>query len=180
MADLPEISIQPGELYLARTPAILHTIRGSCVGVTFWSARLRIGALCHGVLPRCPRNASAPDALRYVDASIRYLMQQFGMLGVRRDETEVKLFGGADVLPVAALRDKPTVGAMNCRTALEILAAEGFMVLATDLGGLRGRTIHFHTGTGEVLVYRLASPAVPATPAGYFTMPGRNRGGKIS
>ena len=27
---------------------------------------------------------------------------------------------------------------------------------ASDLGGIRGRTIHFHTGTGEVLLHRLA------------------------
>ena len=53
-AILPDLDLQPGELYLARSPAILRTILGSCVGVTFWSARLGAGALCHGVLPKCP------------------------------------------------------------------------------------------------------------------------------
>ena len=51
---LPDVNLQPGELYLARRPAILRTILGSCIGVTFWSARMGAGALCHGVLPRCP------------------------------------------------------------------------------------------------------------------------------
>ena len=50
---------------------------------------------------------------------------------------------------------KATVGALNCEAALEVLAQEGFTVAASDLGGTRGRRIHFHTGTGEVLVYRL-------------------------
>ena len=58
---LPDLDLQPGELYLARKPAILRTILGSCVGVTFWSARLGAGALCHGVLPRCPQEASQVD-----------------------------------------------------------------------------------------------------------------------
>ncbi len=53
-AILPDLELQPGELYLARSPSILRTILGSCVGVTFWSARLGAGALCHGVLPKCP------------------------------------------------------------------------------------------------------------------------------
>jgi chemotaxis protein CheD len=159
---LPDVDLQPGELYLARGPAILRTILGSCVGVTLWSARLGAGALCHGILPRCPpgllQGASLSERSRYVDFSIRHLARQFDALGACRQELEVKLFGGADVLSVAADRaDRPTVGALNCRVALEILAEEGFKVTTSDLGGVRGRRIHFHTGTGEVLLHRLAA-----------------------
>jgi chemotaxis protein CheD len=93
-----------------------------------------------------------------VDFCIRYLAGQFDSLGASRHEVEVKLFGGADVLPVANnRRDRPTVGALNCRTATEVLAEEGFKVTASDLGGVRGRRIHFNTGTGEVLLVRLGS-----------------------
>jgi chemotaxis protein CheD len=161
-AVLPDLNLQPGELYLARSPAILRTILGSCVGVTFWSKRLGAGALCHGVLPRCPANwppdSNPADGHRYVDFSIRYLAQQFDALGARRSELEVKVFGGSDVLPVdRAAGSKPTVGAQNCAAAVEVLAEEGFTVSAADLGGQRGRRIHFHTGTGEVLLHRLAA-----------------------
>ncbi|SPE36984.1 putative chemoreceptor glutamine deamidase CheD 2 [Candidatus Sulfopaludibacter sp. SbA6] len=159
---LPDLNLQPGELYLARSPAILRTILGSCVGVTFWSARLGAGALCHGVLPRCPPGwppASSPsEGHRYVDFSIRYLAQQFDALGASRRELVVKLFGGGDVLPVGAFHERRlTVGALNCQAAIAVLAEEGFTVSASDLGGTRGRRIHFHTGTGEVLLYRLAA-----------------------
>jgi chemotaxis protein CheD len=155
---LPAIRVQPGQLYLARSPTVLQTILGSCVSVTFWIARLGAGALCHGVLPRGPRVTGTSEDHRYVDFSIRYLARQFDALGVRRQELEVKLFGGADVLPVATGRDcKLTIGALNCCVALEVLEEEGFHALTSDLGGIRGRTIQFHTGTGEVLVYRLAN-----------------------
>jgi chemotaxis protein CheD len=158
MADLPRISVQPGQLCLARSPAILQTILGSCVSVVFWNARLGAGAVCHGVLPRCPRGASVADGHRYVDSSIRYLAEQFDALGAARREMEIRLFGGADVLPVAAARaGKPTIGALNCRRALEVLEEEGLKASASDLGGTRGRTVHFHTGTGVVLVHRLAT-----------------------
>src|ERR1017187_775259 len=165
-SSLAQLSLQPGELYLARDPTILQTILGSCVGVTFWCARLGAGALCHGVLPRSPlvwpAGSSLSDGHRYVDCSIRYLAQQFDALGASRRELEVKLFGGADVLPVAAARGgKLTVGAQNRQVAVETLAEEGLTVLASDLGGFRGRTIYFHTGTGEVLVHRLAAWRVP-------------------
>jgi chemotaxis protein CheD len=161
-AILPDLNLQPGELYLARTPAILRTILGSCVSVTFWSARLGAGAMCHGVLPQAPQvwpaGSAASDGYRYVDFSIHCLAKQFDALGARRDELEVKLFGGADVLPLLNDRgDRPTVGALNCQSALRALAEEGFTAMASDLGGARGRRIHFHTGTGEVLVQRLGA-----------------------
>jgi chemotaxis protein CheD len=158
---LPDVNLQPGELYLARSPGILRTILGSCVGVTFWSRRLGAGALCHGVLPRCPRDwpagSDVAEGYRYVDFSIRYLAQQFDAIGACRRDIEVKVFGGADVLPVSQARQhRPTVGALNCKVATEVLAEEGFTVSASDVGGIRGRRIHFHTGTGEVLLHRLA------------------------
>ena len=155
--DLPEINIQPGHLYVARQPMILQTILGSCVSATFWCARLGAGALCHGVLPRCPKGVGAAAGHRYVDSSIRYLAAKFDALGAARKDVEVKLFGGADVLAVGPERSgKMTVGAQNCRAALEVLEQEGFSVRATDLGGIQGRSVYFDTGTGEVYVRRLA------------------------
>ena len=162
---LPDLNLQPGELYLTRRPAILRTILGSCIGVTFWSAQLGAGALCHGVLPQCPailpEGFSLSEGYRFVDFSIRYLAQQFDALGAHRRQIQVKVFGGADVLPVAGERHKPTVGALNCKIALEVLEEKGFVVSASDIGGIRGRRIHFHTGTGEVLLQRLSAKNIP-------------------
>lgn len=158
MADLPGVSIQPGELYLARGPMILQTILGSCVGVTFRSVPLGAAAICHGVLPRCPRGTGVPDGYRYVDFSIRYLLQQLESLGARRHELEVKVFGGADVLGIPVSKvGKASVGSLNCQIALRVLEEEGISVAASDLGGLQGRTIRFDTDTGEVLVRRLGT-----------------------
>ena len=106
--DLPGLNLQPGELYLARSPMILQTILGSCVGVTFWSARLGAGALCHGVLPRWRDSYRAGSAARtsiatWISAFVTW-PEQFDALGADRQELEVKVFGGADVLPVMATR----------------------------------------------------------------------------
>jgi chemotaxis protein CheD len=153
--ELLDVYLQPGELCLARKPAIIRTILGSCVGATFWSARLGVGALCHCQLPKGPRG-SPPDLSpmighRYVDFSIRELARRFDELGARRSEVQVKLFGGADVLLVSdPASTKSTVGKLNCEAAIEILDAEGFTVVASSLGGKLGRNIQFHTKTGEV------------------------------
>ena len=155
-----EVYLQPGEAHFTVEPTIIRTILGSCVGVTFWSARLGAGALCHALLPHCPRDPSANTGRaagrRYVDFAIRDLAGQFDQLGARRSEVQVKVFGGADVLPIGASGAlRPTVGRQNCEAALEVLKTEGFQVVASSLGGTSGRSIRFDTGTGEVRLRRL-------------------------
>ena len=158
--ELGEVYLQPGEMFLACEPTIIRTLLGSCVGVTFWSQRLAIGALCHAMLPRCPQGYSrelAPEVgYRYVDFCIRDLARKFDELGAHRSEVRVKVFGGADVLLEG--RDAPTlhtIGSLNCDTALEVLCAEGFQIAASSLRGKSGLNIHFNTGNGEIRLRRL-------------------------
>lgn len=173
-AELAEVYLQPGEMYLASEPTMIRTLLGSCVGITFWSKRLGIGALCHAMLPRCPDGYSlrvSPEVgYRYVDFCIRDLARKFDGLGAHRKEVEVKLFGGADVLlgsEDAPIRD--TVGSINCDTALEVLRTEGFQIAASSLRGESGLNIHFNTGNGEVQLRRLKHAPVH---------PSRRRGAK--
>jgi len=157
--ELAEVYLLPGELHLARRPALIRTILGSCIGVTFWSAQLGVGALCHSLLPRCPAPSpfgiSPAAGRRYVDFAIRDLVRQFDELGACRTELEVKLFGGADVLLVKPESVRPTVGRMNIDAAIEIVKSEGLNVTASSLGGTSGLSIKFNTRSGEVLLRRL-------------------------
>jgi chemotaxis protein CheD len=165
-SELPQVYLKPGEVCVARAPAILRTILGSCVGVTFWEPRSGLGAFCHGVLPKCPRGVRSPEGYRYVDFAIRELARQLESLGARREEMQIKVFGGADTLPVGpASRLRQTVGRQNWESALETLREEGLTLLLSDLGGPVGRTIQFHTGTGEVLLHRLAQMSTESTTA---------------
>jgi chemotaxis protein CheD len=153
--ELSDIYLLPGEAHLARKPTIIRTILGSCVGVTFWSQRLGIGALTHSLLPRCPPGSGVRlgDGHRYVDFAIRDLAQQLDGLGAQRSEVQVKIFGGGDVLLVSdAASSIPTVGKQNCEAAIDVVRAEGYSVVASSLGGKRGRNIQFNTKTGEVLL----------------------------
>jgi chemotaxis protein CheD len=129
------------------------------VGAAVWSPRLRIGALCHAQLPRAPAEAGEKLGLaagrRYVDFAMRDLLRQFDELDANRSELQVKLFGGADVLVVSAAAAAPTIGRMNCEVALAVAEAEGLHIVASSLGGTSGLNIKFHTGTGEVLLWRL-------------------------
>jgi chemotaxis protein CheD len=161
-AGLPVVYLHPGEFHIACTPSILKTVLGSCVGVSFWFPRLGLGALCHGILPHCPQGTEGEfidhsDGFRYVDFAICELLRQFASYGGLPSDLELKIFGGADVLPV--IRESQTrrsVGSQNLAAADEVIKRESLRVLASDVGGSQGRFIRFHTGTGEVLLQRLA------------------------
>lgn len=158
--EMVEVYLQPGEMFLAREATIIHTLLGSCVGVSFWSRRMGIGALCHAMLPRCPedllRDVRPEVGYRYVDFAIRDLARKFDALGAHRSEVQIKLFGGADVLLAGTeVSARATVGSLNCDTALEVLHTEGFQIAASSLRGKSGLNIHFNTGNGEVHLRRL-------------------------
>jgi chemotaxis protein CheD len=156
---LPERYLLPGESHLVKEPMILRTVLGSCVGIAFFIPRLGIGALCHPMLPSYPLKPPADRSIaggrRYVDFSIRDLAAQFASLGVRPGEVQVKIFGGGDVLLTVNAASRPTVGRLNCESALRVLEEHGFQVVASSLGGTSGVHIKFNTETGEVLLKRL-------------------------
>jgi chemotaxis protein CheD len=155
---LPEIYLQPGESRLVKEPTILRTLLGSCVGIAFREPHLGLGALCHPMLPRFPvkqaLTMTRSAGRRYVDYAVRDLARQFDALGARRDEVEVKLFGGGDVLLTSNDATRPTVGRLNIEVAIKVLEEEGFCIIASSLGGQRGINIYFNTQTGEVLLQR--------------------------
>jgi len=159
--ELPTVRLGVAEVRLARNPVFLQTLLGSCVAATLWSPSLQIGAMCHGALPRCPekmlRENDVQPRLRYVDYAIRYLLIRLCSLGAPRFELQVKLFGGADVLPLAGSRSTESVGHQNCLSAIRTLEEESIPLTASDLGGKQGRVIYFRTDTGEVLLRRLSA-----------------------
>ena len=100
-----------------------------------WAPAPCATAFCRGAPSSGLRVPVPLEGHRYVDFSIHYLAREFDALGARRKELEVKLFGGADVLPVSGTRgEKPTIGALNCAAALEVLEEEGFRSLRRTWG----------------------------------------------
>jgi chemotaxis protein CheD len=155
---LPFLFLKPGEMVLREEPMIVTTLLGSCVAVTMYSPRLRLGAICHAVLPSCrkelPCNYGHPESGKYVECAIRRMLDGFQAHGVVRSEIEAKLFGGSDMFDTAGARSR-SVGGQNMQAALEILESQSVRVVTQDLGGKRGRKIIFHTHTGEVFLKRL-------------------------
>lgn len=154
--DIEKVYLKPGELYVGERPTKVITVLGSCVSVTLFSKRLRIGAICHGAMPHCRKvkrcHELCEDAFKYVDCSLHYMIARMRGFGAADADIEVKLFGGADTL---SSKKENTIGSMNVKMALEIIRHEHLCIIAADVGDSFGRKIIFLTNTGEVYLKRL-------------------------
>ncbi len=174
-SDLIQVYLKPGELYVGEKPTKVITVLGSCVSVTLFSKRLRMGAICHGALPHCRKKKRCHElcehAFKYVDCSMHYMLGRLRGCGALDSEIEVKLFGGADTL---SSKKENTIGSMNVKMALEIIRQEHLKIIAADVGDSFGRKIIFLTSTGEVYLKRLKDAgAVGQAPGVTFKMRGK-------
>jgi chemotaxis protein CheD len=147
------IFMKPGEIYVSEEPAVVSTILGSCIAVTIFSERLKIGGICHALLPKSP-STNGHDRFRYVDSAICYMLNRFEIMGVKKDEMEVKLLGGADILEHID-GNTTSVGQKNIEAALGIMKGKNIKLSTSDVGGKLGRKIRFYTNTGQVLLKRI-------------------------
>lgn len=153
-------SLGTGECLVSAAPVLVSTILGSCVAVTLFSPRRRIGAICHAFLPS--RDFDGPGLperampCRYVDEAIVQMLDRMRELDVTPGELEIQLIGGARGMAQPDGQPLPVgLGDQNVRTARDTLAALGLEAHRVNVGGAFGRKLLFLTSTGEAWVKRL-------------------------
>ncbi len=153
--DAPlEVFLQPGDLYFGEGRTRVRTLLGSCVAIAVWHPRLRIGGLCHYMLPsRGGPGLLAPGELdgRYGDEAMRRFAQEMRQANTTPDQYVAKLFGGghmfgATVQPDQECRDVPC---KNVQIARELARAYGMVIKAEHLGGRGHRNLLFEIWSGD-------------------------------
>lgn len=150
---LPVINLPPGKLLITKQAAIVSTILGSCVSLCLHSEKFKVGAICHGMLPRQTKTPAAGH-FPYLDTVVPHMLETMtNRFGIAPSELTVKLFGGANVLQTGmAGADGLAIGQHNIAAALAALARFGLVPSVQRIGGTKGYKIFFNTGTGEVFV----------------------------
>jgi chemotaxis protein CheD len=164
--DIPVVFLRAGEMHITARPELVVTLLGSCLSVTMFNRRTKLGGICHSILPQCDRRTQCVEdchvAFKYVDCSIRTMLHLFERHRVKRNEIEVKCFGGANMFSRHAQASGSIfIGQQNIQTAKQITRSEGLNILAMDVGGLQGRKLFFYSDTGEVYLKRLLKADIP-------------------
>lgn len=151
--------ILPGEYYVTIHDEIITTVLGSCVSACIRDPMTGIGGMNHFMLPgnsdKRMDKWGGDDCLasRYGIAAMEMLINDLLKLGSRKEQLELKLFGGGKVLAM----DVNNVGERNVQFVRQFVKTEGIVVVAEDLGESYPRKVNYFPKTGKVMIRRLRS-----------------------
>ena len=144
--------LNPGDFHFAAAGTRIRTVLGSCVAITLWHPRLRVGGMCHYLLAHRTAPAADLPALsgRYADEAIQLFLREIDRNGTRPTDYQAKMFGGGDQFPDRSPGRAPQVSQENIATGMRLLRRHGFRLAAKHLGGTGSRQLVFDLATGDV------------------------------
>jgi len=142
---LRTVYLYPGQVVTASQPLLVSTILGSCIAVCLWDDTARIAGINHYLLPSDPLRGQSD--LRYGNVAIDRLIAEIVSAGAMTQRIVAKIVGGASILG-SSPGSRQSIGDQNAAVARQALQKHGIAVTAEQTGGLRGRKLLFHTGTG--------------------------------
>ncbi|GAB6039403.1 chemoreceptor glutamine deamidase CheD [Endothiovibrio diazotrophicus] len=159
--DVYTAKILPGEYYVTLHEEAVVTVLGSCVSACVRDRVFGIGGMNHFMLPSSAvspgasdawRSSDLSDSTRYGNFAMEHLINDILKNGGRRENLEVKVFGGGRIL--AQMTD---IGRRNIAFVHDYLHTEGLRLSAEDVGDIYPRKVYFFPTTGKVRVKKLRS-----------------------
>jgi len=146
------LHVRPGAVEVAGSDTTLSTLGlGSCVAVAIHEPELRMGALCHALLPEpIPGRPVSPRG-RFASHAVPALVEKLEAAGASRSRLRAWIIGGATMFPVL-VGNQESIGARNVRAARAALEQLGIPIVAEDVGGTYGRSVYFIVRDGTIEV----------------------------
>ena len=149
----------PGEYYVTMNDEAVYTTLGSCISACIRDRVSGIGGMNHFMLPASSsgdadgwKSTSLSSATRYGNFAMEHLINTILKNGGKRQNLEVKLFGGGRIL-----KNMTDVGMRNITFAHDYLKTEALNVATEDVGDIYPRMVVYFPATGKVRVKRLRS-----------------------
>ncbi|MCG7848401.1 MAG: chemotaxis protein CheD [ANME-2 cluster archaeon] len=155
----PQKIVRMADFKVAKNEYLLVTVGlGSCVGVTLYSPRTKVGGLAHIMLPDSSKarlnnvNGNGREYMaKYADASIELMIDEIKNLGAGRSKLVAKIAGGAHMFQCNDNGDL-NIGDENVLAVKNKLDDLRIEIIAEDTGEDYGRTLEFDLGTGILVV----------------------------
>ncbi len=154
--NLAIVRLGIGEGGIYDKPTRVDTLLGSCVSVVLFAPKAKVGGLFHALLPSWAdykKENILKTPYRFVDTAITQLFQEFLTRGLMPPDIRAKVFGGANSLFIGEVG----MGSKNVDVAMETLGKLHLKIVASSVGGTRGRKLICYSHTGEVGIKYLGS-----------------------
>ena len=159
-----DVMLQPGEFAVGGAESQMRTLLGSCVSITLWHPRLRVGAMSHFLLAARPgADVSGLDP-RYGEDALHLMLDHLARQRVAPSQCEAKIFGGGNMFPEHTPPGGLSIGRRNGEAARRLLLDRGIPVVSESLFGTGHRQIIFHLRNGHVWVRQVHRPTSGFSP----------------
>jgi chemotaxis protein CheD len=126
---------------------VTHAL-GSCIGLAIHDPKACVGGLLHYMLPlsKIDNSKSQVNPYMFGDSGIPELFQQAYKLGAKKENIQVVMAGGADILNNCNYFN---IGARNIAIARKMFWKNSIMITAEQTGGTIPRTMYLEIGSGK-------------------------------
>jgi chemotaxis protein CheD len=149
------VSVRMSEFVVINGGQTIRTLLGSCVGVTLFDARTRVGGLAHIVLPDSRGHSGPPG--KFADTAIPALLQAMQRQGSTSGTLEAKFAGGARMFSTST---SMAIGDMNVQAVRNELERREIPIIGHHCGGAAGRRMLFCPASGSVRIEIVGAGAV--------------------
>ncbi len=157
-----EAGAPPGEIHVGigrmavvtvvEAKLVTHGL-GSCVGLTAFDPRTRVGGMLHVMLPqRTPGSADDDSPCKYADTGVDELFEALRSLNANLRSLQLKAAGGACIVSVPGFGDRFKIGERNIEAVRAAVQRLGLKLAGEDMGGTIGRTMRMRMSDGLVTV----------------------------
>ncbi|MBM7854232.1 chemotaxis protein CheD [Desulfohalotomaculum tongense] len=156
---LREIQVGIADYKVAAAPNKIITLGlGSCVGVTLYDPKIKVGGLLHIMLPDSTQFKNVNKPAKFADLGIPLILEELERKGAVKTRLQAKLAGGAQMFSGMDKKFILNIGQRNAEMTRKILKSLGIKILAEELGGNRGRTMILDLNSGVVTIRTIGSP----------------------
>jgi chemotaxis protein CheD len=122
---------------------------GSCVVLSLYDGKLRIGGLAHIMLPDSEESDAAWLPYQCADRALSRLLGELRNLGAHGRDLVARMAGGARMFANGAGQG---IGELNIASVRRLLMAQGIPLVGEDVGGSRGRRVEFYLDSGQMII----------------------------
>lgn len=153
LRDYKILNVGIAEIKTGKSPYVLRTTLGSCIGVVLYQPDLKIGGIAHIMLAQ---DSLGRDKLKnpgkYAETALPKLLELMNKEGCKPGSYSARIFGGASMFKNIHSNFLQHIGEDNIQYVKKFLKDMNITVLVDDTGGHEGRTISLYMDDGRILL----------------------------
>ncbi len=156
-----QLIVNIADMKFTRTEGSIITYAlGSCIGISIYDTRIKLGALIHIMLPTCPPGDKSSNVYKFADTAIKETLRKLSIMGGLKSSYVCKIAGGAKMFETNSSSAIANIGKHNIDAVKLALAKEGIRISAEQTGGKTARTMILDIETGQVTLRSIGLPEV--------------------